>query len=68
MKPVVYSLHTTLSFGKYKGESVRAIIDNDPSYIEWALDNIKWFTLDDDAQYALDHAEDPYLPSSWLDD
>jgi hypothetical protein len=31
----------TLGFGKYRGRSVRWIVENDPSYVEWLLEKAK---------------------------
>lgn len=36
-----------LTFGKYKGKSVREVMDINPSYLIWAHDNVKFFTLND---------------------
>lgn len=30
---------TKLSFGKYKGASLSDVLDNDPKYLDWMLDN-----------------------------
>ena len=38
MFPDATTVHT-MTFGKYKGRPVMEIIDVDPSYIRWALDN-----------------------------
>jgi hypothetical protein len=31
------------TFGKYKGQLVAEILQNDPEYIQWCVDNIHWF-------------------------
>lgn len=36
----------TLSFGKYKGQSVFDIIDHDPEYLDWLFSNVKSMSLD----------------------
>lgn len=33
------------TFGKYKNSKVEDIIEINPSYVKWALDNVKYFTL-----------------------
>ncbi len=38
-----------MTFGKYRGDTVQEVIDNTPAYIEWALDEVKGFELDDEA-------------------
>ena len=35
------------TFGKYKGRSVLDILNENPAYVEWCVNNIKWFSLDD---------------------
>lgn len=40
-----YSKGTKLSFGKYEGQVIDDIIDTNPKYIQWCLENVKWFSL-----------------------
>jgi hypothetical protein len=35
------------TFGKYKGETVDSVIEYQPSYVMWALQNVPFFTLSD---------------------
>ncbi len=42
-------LNSRLGFGKYSGRTVRKVIDVDPDYIEWALNEVDDFDLDDNA-------------------
>lgn len=35
----------TFTFGKYKGQKVKDVIQNNPSYVIWALNNVKGFRL-----------------------
>jgi len=44
-----FTKDSILTFGKYKGETVRSAIQDDPGYISWACDEIEWFELDNDA-------------------
>jgi len=37
-----YSLYDGLRFGKYKGKTVRWVIDNDIKWIKWALLNTRF--------------------------
>lgn len=34
---------SALDFGKYKGHSLEWVCDTDPSYLRWALENVKGF-------------------------
>lgn len=47
-----YGLEDLLLFGKYKGLSIREVIDRDINYISWCLDNIPTFNLSMDAECA----------------
>lgn len=40
----------TFTFGKYKGRSVIDVLNENPAYVEWCINNIKWFSLDDTEQ------------------
>lgn len=33
------------TFGKYKGRLIKEVIEQDPSYVVWAADNVKGFNL-----------------------
>ena len=37
-----------INFGKHKGETIRHILDIDPKYLMWAVDNISWLGVSDD--------------------
>lgn len=43
----------TFTFGKYKGRSIMSVLDENPAYVEWCINNIKWFSLDDTEQKRL---------------
>lgn len=49
-------LTDSITFGKHKGEVIQEIIDDDPDYLAWAIDEIVWFELDDQACQALEQA------------
>ncbi len=65
------SLTDKITFGKYRGDTVQEVIDNTPSYIEWALDEIDWFELDDEAmaeyEWAIETAYDEVQNEIQLD-
>jgi hypothetical protein len=50
-----YGLNDRISFGKYEHDTIEEILDKDPDYIEWALDQIEGFSLDEEA---LEYAEE----------
>ncbi len=41
------------TFGKYKGRSIIDVLNENPFYVEWCVNNIKWFRLDDAEQKRL---------------
>ncbi len=38
------------TFGKYKGQRITEVIDNNPEYIEWCIREVKNFKLDEKLQ------------------
>lgn len=57
-KPI--SLSSKMYFGKYKGETIEDIIENDPQYVDWCLENVKHFSLNDEAEELLNSIERGY--------
>lgn len=51
-RPMIYpaTLSTMFTFGKHKGEMMESVIVDDPSYINWCLENVERFSLDEDCQ------------------
>lgn len=45
-----------MNFGKYRDDTVQEVIDNTPSYIKWALDEVNGFELDDEAMAEYEQA------------
>ncbi len=60
-----------MTFGKYRGDTVQEVIDNAPSYIEWALDEVNGFELDDEAmveyEQAIQKHDNKYTPPNHWD-
>ena len=54
IEPNEYGLYNRLKFGKYKGEYVQDVIEKDPDYLLWCLDNIDWFKLTKETEAQLD--------------
>lgn len=57
MTKTIYALDSVINFGQYKkyGYTISEILDIDPDYLEWCLDNVEWFAL---SQEALDILRD----------
>jgi hypothetical protein len=55
MKTKEFSLSDKLTFGKYKGYTIEDVLEDDPNYLEWAIDEIEWFELDEIATKELNN-------------
>ena len=53
----------TITFGKYKGQYIVDLILTHIGYIMWCLDNIPWFSLDDEEQQIYDYVSIAALKS-----
>lgn len=49
-----YDLYIRIDFGKHKGTLIQDIIQTDPDYLLWCLDNVDGFFLTKEAEYQLD--------------
>ncbi len=43
--PIITDPRTILTFGKYRGETIREVLDNDPQYLVWLHENSEHFEL-----------------------
>lgn len=50
---MLYDLDDVMDFGKYKGKSVEDVLEEDPSYLLWLLENSERFEVDDALQDAI---------------
>lgn len=53
---MTYDLDTPLGFGKYRGYPVEEVLESDPSYLMWALENVESFEVDKALQDAIERA------------
>lgn len=44
------SLRDIITFGKHSGKSVKEVITQDPMWLDWAIQNIKSFSISDYAK------------------
>lgn len=42
---IVFYKNDIMPFGKYEGQKILDIYYNNPSYLIWANENVKWFKL-----------------------
>lgn len=43
------SLNDEFTFGKYRGKTLKEVIEKEPTYIEWCMSEITDFLMDDEA-------------------
>jgi 3'-phosphoadenosine 5'-phosphosulfate sulfotransferase len=58
----VYDLDSMLKFGKHAGEIVEDVLETDPGWLQWALENIKEFVVTDAVEEELRALGDPRRP------
>lgn len=51
----ITSYDERLGFGKYQGRKLKFVIKEDPDYVEWCLENVGHFMIDDEAQEMLNN-------------
>lgn len=52
----MYDLDSVMGFGKYKDETVEEVLEKDPTYLRWCLENIPRFTVDNALLDAIESA------------
>jgi hypothetical protein len=53
-KITTYKLTDKLPFGKHKGQTIRQVLQSDPSYILWCVEKLDRFAMSDEAwDYAI---------------
>lgn len=51
-----------IGFGKYKGKTVQEILEDDPTYVRWLIDNVETFKMSpEDTRETLDRATEADL-------
>jgi hypothetical protein len=60
----VWSLNDELTFGRYQGSTLRQVLEEEGGrgWVKWALESVRGFELDKDAQAELDAGDDPRAP------
>ena len=48
-KSRVWALTDVLDFGKHQSKTIEDVIEDDPLYIDWCMQEVEGFTLDNDA-------------------
>ena len=51
----MFDLDDVITFGKCKGSTLSDVIEEQPEYIEWVLENVKWFKMTDKAKVKLQY-------------
>ncbi len=45
----IFELNDVIDFGKYKGKSIKEIMESHSFYIEWVIKNVEYFAISRDA-------------------
>lgn len=54
------SLSYKLNFGKHKGKTINEILEEEPTYIRWCVENICWFKLSEKDEKKVHSLSDDY--------
>ena len=57
MKNQILKLSSRMNFGKYSGETIAQIVDENPSYIEWMIENVDNIAFGEDVISELDPSD-----------
>ena len=57
---MAYGLADKINFGKHRGKTIKDVIENDPTYIEWMLDTVEAVEFEDTAMKEYESAIDEY--------
>lgn len=55
----VYGMRDELRFGRRKGEVIEDVLESDPGWIRWALENVRGFAVDETVEEELRYLDDP---------
>ena len=78
MKNQILNLHNRMNFGKHRGETIGQIVDENPSYIKWMIENIDNIAFSEEVVSELNLSDDiveinsekleRFEDNSWKDD
>ncbi len=54
----IYRLNTVFKFGKHKDHNIQHVIQDDPQYLYWCMDNVEGFELHNEAMQLLPPQEE----------
>ena len=57
---MAYGLTDKFNFGKHKGETIQEVIEDEITYLEWCMDAVDGFDLDEQAYQVYNDALDSY--------
>lgn len=58
----ILGMRDELRFGKHKGETIENVLESDPSWLRWALENLEDFVVTDEVEDGLNSLDDPRRP------
>lgn len=62
-----YGLGDVLKFGKHKGHNIQHVMQEDPQWLYWAIDNVEGFQLSNEAFNSMPPQEDLEDPRDFID-
>ena len=78
MKNQIFSRYSRMNFGKHRGKTIGQIVDENPSYIKWMIENIdniafseevvSELNLSDDLVEINSEKQERFEDNSWKDD
>jgi hypothetical protein len=62
---MIYGMNSRINFGqRHRGDLISTVLREDPAWLDWAREAIKWFELDAEVEEELERA----LDDDWADD
>ena len=58
MKNQIFSRYSRMNFGKHRGKTIGQIVEDNPSYIKWMIENIDNIAFDEDVVSELNLSDD----------
>lgn len=60
----ILGMRDELPFGKHRGSAVEDVLERDPGWLRWALENVRGFIVTDEVEDELRSLDDPRRPRS----
>lgn len=67
-QPPILGMNSTIPFGKHSGETVEVVLDEDPGYLRWFIEQVKTYKIDPELHEAIYDRVNVHGPINWTDD